>query len=145
MNKISEEGLSLIKCFEGLRLSTYVCAGGKLTIGYGHTGKDVDEDMTITEEEADNLLKSDVKWAERAISSWVSVPLNRNQFSALVSLVFNIGTTNFINSTLLKKLNIGEFDEAADQFLRWNKAKGKVLEGLVKRRKAEKELFLTDV
>lgn len=142
--KINEAGLDLIKRFEGLRLSAYVCAGGKLTIGYGHTGRDVDEDMTISEEEANDLLESDVKWAEEAVRNKVISPLNENQFSALVSLVFNIGANNFHNSTLLKKLNAQEYDEAAEQFLRWNRAKGKVLEGLNRRRKAERDLFLTD-
>jgi lysozyme len=144
VNKISEEGLELIKRFEGLRLSTYTCAGGKLTIGYGHTGRDVDEDMTITEEEANDLLESDVKWAEGTVNKWVQVTINQNQFDALVSLIFNIGAMNFINSTLLKELNLGLYDEAVDQFLRWNRAKGRVLDALVKRRKEERDLFLSE-
>lgn len=139
--KITEEGLDLIKQFEGLRLEAYQCSAGVWTIGYGHT-LGVQEGDTISEVDADDFLAEDIGWAESEISRGVRVPISDNQFSALVSLVFNIGKGAFRASTLLKKLNDGEYDEAADEFLRWNKVHGKTLAGLTRRREAERELFL---
>ena len=138
--KISRKGIELIKRFEGLRLKAYKCPAGVLTIGFGHT-RGVLENKTITEKEAVKLLKEDLEIFEKAVKNFTKIPINQNEYDALVSFVYNIGQTAFKNSTLLKKLNNGDKIGAANQFLRWNKAGGKVLNGLVKRREAEKKLF----
>lgn len=145
MQKINEAGLEIIKGFESLKLAAYLCPGGKWTIGYGHTGPDVEQGMVITEEDADDLLEQDLNRFEAAVKANVSVELDENQFSALVSLVYNIGVTAFRDSTLRKKLNTGDYEGAADEFPRWNRSKGKVLAGLARRRAAEQDLFLEDV
>lgn len=139
------DGIALIKRYEALRLKAYKDPVGIPTIGYGHTGEDVALGQTITEEEADALLRTDLIEAETAITRAVRVPLNPNQFSALVSLTFNIGVGAFLKSTLLKKLNAGDYKGAQAQFDRWNKAGGKVLPGLVKRRNSEEEMYGWDV
>lgn len=139
---ISEKGISLIKNFEGCRLEGYKCPAGVPTIGYGHTGSEVHVGMKITQSEADRLLKNDLIVHCNNVSKLVNVPLNQNQFDALVSLEYNIGYGAFLKSTLLKLLNQKKYNEAAEQFLRWKYAGGKVLAGLERRRKAEKELFL---
>jgi lysozyme len=143
--KISEKGLSLIKQWEGLRLKAYRDAAGILTIGYGHTGPDVVEGMTITQEQADALLRKDIEKAERAVSTLVKVPLTQEQFDSIVSFVFNCGVGAFQRSTLLKKLNAGDYDGAAAEFDKWvyiTRGGQKVkLSGLVKRRAAERALF----
>lgn len=144
---INNNGTNLIKKFEGLKLNAYICPAGVPTIGYGHT-KDVELGMEITEEEADELLREDLEWACKAVDELVTAPITANQFAALVSFVFNVGKTNFKMSTLLKRLNEGHVQIAADELLRWNKitVKGKkvVSNGLARRRKAERELFLKD-
>jgi len=140
----SANGKNLIKHFEGVRLTSYRDIVGVLTIGVGHTGPDVFDNMTITAQEANDLLGIDLHIAETAISKNVKVPLNQNQFDALVSLVFNIGTGAFKNSTLLRVLNTKDYLHAADQFLVWNKAGGKVVQGLANRRMAEFDLFLKE-
>ncbi len=137
---ISEEGLSLIKKFEGCELKAYRCAANVLTIGYGTT-KGVTEDMEITKEEAESILKEEMHEYEGYINDMVKVPLKQNQFDAMVSWVFNLGSTNLSSSTLLKKLNNSEYDEVPSQIKRWNKAGGKVLDGLIRRREAEALLF----
>jgi len=137
---ISEEGLSLIKKFEGCELKAYRCAANVLTIGYGTT-KGVTEDMEITKEEAESILKEEMHEYEGYINNMVKVPLEQNQFDAMVSWVFNLGSTNLSSSTLLKKLNNSEYDEVPSQIKRWNKAGGKVLDGLIRRREAEALLF----
>lgn len=139
---ISEKGISLIKNFEGCRLIGYKCPAGIPTIGYGHTGSEVRVGMKITQTEADRLLKNDLIVHCNNVSKLVKVPLNQNQFDALVSFEYNIGYGAFSKSTLLKMLNQKNYKEAAEQFLRWKYAGGKVLAGLERRRKAEKELFL---
>lgn len=139
---ISEKGVSLIKNFEGCRLEGYKCPAGIPTIGYGHTGSEVRVGMKITQAEADKLLKNDLIVHCNNVSKLVKVPLNQNQFDALVSFEYNIGYGAFSKSTLLKMLNQKNYKEAAEQFLRWKYAGGKVLAGLERRRKAEKELFL---
>ncbi|MEG8946606.1 lysozyme [Rosettibacter firmus] len=140
----SEKAIELIKKYEGLRLTAYRCPSGILTIGYGHT-KTVKPGMTINKEMAELLLKQDLKDFEKAINELVKVPLTQNQFDALISFVFNIGTDKFKKSTLLKKLNEGNYKEAANEFLKWTKAISPVglkeLPGLVKRRNEEKKLF----
>lgn len=133
----------LIKYWEELRLEAYLPTPNDVwTIGWGHT-KGVKKGDTITVEEAKDFLREDIAWAEAAVNDLVKVKLNQNQFDALVSFVFNVGTTNFKKSTLLKKLNAGDYNGAAEQFPRWNKQKGKVLNGLVKRRADEMQYFLS--
>lgn len=140
--KTSRRGIDLIKQFEGLRLDAYVCAAGVLTIGYGHTGPDVQPGMTITEEEADALLRADLEKFERCVSEALTVDVIQPQFDALVSFAFNVGCQALLDSTLLKLINVEDFEGAAAQFARWNKAGGRELAGLTRRRAAEAELFL---
>jgi len=141
--RINEKGLKLLKQFEGCKLKTYKCVAGILTIGYGHTGKDVREGQTITQEEADKLLEGDLKRFEEGVADLVKVPVNSNQFSALVVFAYNIGLNALSGSTLLKRLNAGDIRGASEQFIRWNRAGGKEIQGLTNRRLAEKDLFLT--
>ena len=118
--KTSNNGIDLIKEFEGLRLKTYRCASGILTIGYGHTGNDVEPLMTISEAEAEKLLIADLKTAETTISRFVKQPLTQNQFDALVSFIFNVGANSFGNSTLLKRINANPYNPAIEhEFKRW--------------------------
>lgn len=138
----SDEGFALIKRFEGLRLVAYVCPGGKLTIGYGHTGPDVTTGKKIDEEEADALLLKDVQRFENAVNGMVTVPISQGMFDALISFSFNLGAGSLKSSTLLKKLNADDRKGAADEFFKWNKAQGKVLDGLAARRVAERSVFL---
>lgn len=138
--KTSSKGLDLIKEHEGKRLSAYDDGAGIQTIGYGHTGSGVKKGR-ITEKEADALLREDVKTAEDAVNRLVDIDLNQNQYDALVSLVFNIGQGAFADSTLLRKLNEGDFEGAAGEFSKWRRAGGRVMKGLVKRREREAELF----
>jgi lysozyme len=138
--EISQEGLSLIKKFEGCELEAYKCAAGVWTIGYGSTNN-VNEGMEISQERADMLLLEDVEVFEEAVNKLVEVPLEQNQFDALVSWTFNLGSTNLKNSTLLKVLNNKDYDGVPAQIKRWNKAGGKVLQGLIRRREAEALLF----
>jgi lysozyme len=139
--EINQKGLDLIKTFEGLRLSSYEDGVGVWTIGYGHT-KNIRAGMTISKEQAELYLKDDLKRFEAAVLRLVKVQLSDNQFSALVAFAFNIGDSAFANSTLLRFLNEARYYEAAFQFLRWDKAGGKVLAGLTLRRGAEMGLFL---
>lgn len=155
---ISEKGIKLIKNFEGCRLEAYKCPANVWTIGYGHTGSTVHQGLKITQAEADSLLKNDLIIHCNNVSKLVKVPLNQNQFDALVSLEYNIGYGNFLHSTLLKMLNSKDYKGAGRRFLfentnaktpeeKYNGCfvfdnKKKVLTGLVRRRKAEQELFL---
>lgn len=147
--KISNNGLNLIKQFEGFSSTPYLCPAGIATIGYGSTyyedGTKVTlKDKPITEERATELLEFIAnKTFSENINKVVKVPLNQNQFDALVSFAYNIGNKNFNWSTLLKKLNQSDYEGASLEFGRWNQAGGKVLNGLVRRREKEKELFLT--
>lgn len=140
--KINEAGLNLIKDFEGCRLKAYLCPAGVWTIGYGHT-QGVKPDMVINQLQAERFLRQDLKRFEDAVTSLVKVPITPNQFSALVSFAYNVGTGALYDSTLLRKLNKKDYKGAANEFLRWNKAGGKVLPGLTRRRLAEKDLFET--
>ena len=137
---ISQEGLSLIKKFEGCELEAYKCAAGVWTIGYGST-KGVKEGDSINQEDADKLLMHEMKEYEGYINNMVEVNLEQNQFDSLVSWVFNLGPSNLKNSTLLKVLNSKDYQGVPAQIRRWNKANGKVLEGLERRRLAESLLF----
>jgi GH24 family phage-related lysozyme (muramidase) len=145
--RISQKGIDLIKKFEGIRLTAYVCPAGVLTIGYGHTGPDVQPGMRITEEEAERLLWADTESAQQTVSSFVSVKLNQNEYDALVSFTFNVGPTAFVNSTMLRLLNHGaDRKVVAGEFGRWVKAgSDEVIPGLVRRREEEKKLFLEKV
>lgn len=134
---------TLIKKWEELRLEAYLPTPNDVwTIGWGHT-KTAKRGMKITRQEAQRLFDSDVQWAEDAVNNLVKVPLTQNQFDALVSFVFNIGETKFRKSTMLRKLNAGDYEGAAAEFPRWNKQKGEVLRGLVRRRAEEMEYFLS--
>tara|TARA_B100000287_G_scaffold285752_1_gene269397 strand:- start:209 stop:634 length:426 start_codon:yes stop_codon:yes gene_type:complete len=135
------KGIELIKHFEGCELEAYKCPAGVWTIGYGHI-KGVKEGMKITEMQAEEMLKSELHEYEGYINDYVTVPLNQNQFDAMVSWVYNLGGGNLRASTLLKVLNAGDYDGVPAQMLRWNKAGGKVLEGLTRRRQAEADLFV---
>lgn len=140
MMQISKAGLDLIKQFEGLYLKAYRCPAGVPTIGYGHTAG-VAMGQTITQQQADDYLRRDVRQFERAVARLVTVPLTQGQFDALVSFAFNLGEGALAQSTLLRLLNAGDYAGAAAQFDRWNKAGGRVLPGLVRRRAAERALF----
>lgn len=139
--RTSEEGIALIKRWEGLRLKAYKCPRGVWTIGYGHT-KTAREGMEITEREADRLLREDVRDAERAVLFHVKVPLTQHQFDALVSWTFNLGSLNFARSTLLKKLNSGDYAAVPEEMMKWVYAGGKRLDGLANRRAAEAGLWV---
>ena len=138
--KISEEGLALIKKFEGCELEAYQDSVGVWTIGYGHT-KDVKEGDKINRDEANNLLTEERPEYEGYINTLVEVPLEQCQFDALVCWVYNLGPTNLKESTLLKLLNAGDYHTVPAQIKRWNKAGGQTLQGLIRRREAEALLF----
>ena len=138
--KISLEGLALIKRFEGCRLESYKCSANVLTIGYGHTSG-VKETDTITQDEADKLLQEDVEQFEKYVDDNVIVELGQSQFDALVAWTFNLGVGNLRESTMLKKLNSEDYASVPSEMKRWNKAGGKTLDGLIRRRKAESLLF----
>ena len=142
---ISEHGLSLIKKFEGFKATAYLCPAGIPTIGYGHTGSDVTKSdvgvKTISEEEASDLLREDVKKAENAVNRKVLVPISQNQYDALISFTYNLGEGNLASSTLLRLLNQGDYEGAQKEVDNWNKAGGTPLLGLTTRREAEAALF----
>jgi len=143
---VSPQGVDLICGFEGLELKAYDDGVGVCTIGYGTTiyphGKAVQYGDTCTIEQAKNYMQYDLRRFEQAVSAAVNVPLNQNQFDALVSLSYNIGIGAFKNSTLLKLLNASDYHAASHQFDVWIKAGGKTVQGLVNRRAVEKTLFL---
>lgn len=144
---INSDGLTIIKHFEGLELRAYQDSVGVWTIGYGHTAAagppSVSAGQTITEAEAESILKKDLELFENGVRDLVKVPVNSDQFSALVSFSFNVGLGALADSTLLRKLNAGDYQGAADEFPRWVKAGGQTLPGLVRRRDAERALFLS--
>lgn len=149
--KTSPRGVALIKRFEGVKLKAYRDIAGIWTIGYGHTGPDVEPGQVITPARAEELLRMDLARFERGVGTLISVSVNQNQFDALVSLAFNIGLDGLRRSTVRKRLNAHDPKGAADAFLLWNKAdldrdgvteKHEISEGLMNRRKAEKALFL---
>ena len=145
--RVSENGINLIKQFEGCRLTAYQDSVGVWTIGYGWTqsvdGNPVAKGMVITQQKADDLLKQGVVQYENGVNSLVKVQLNQNQLDALVDFAYNLGVNALKGSTLLKKLNTGDYAGAANEFTKWNKAGGKELAGLTRRREAEKSLFLS--
>ena len=138
--QISEEGKNLIKKFEGCELEAYKCAAGVWTIGYGHI-KTAVEGMKIDQATANELFDEEMGEYETYVNTAVTVPLSQNQFDALVSLVFNLGNGNLNASTMLKVINSGDHAGVPAQIKRWNKAGGKVLDGLVRRREAEALLY----
>ena len=138
--KCSKEGLALIKKFEGCRLEAYRCSANVLTIGYGHTGGVLETDV-ITQDDADKLLEEDIAKFEKYVNDNVTVELNQSQFDALVAWTFNLGVGNLRQSTMLRKLNEGDYQSVPSEMNRWNKAGGKTLDGLIRRRKAEGLLF----
>lgn len=141
---ISRNGIELIKRFEGCKLTAYRCPAGKLTIGYGHTGDDVTEGLTISQEDANDLLFDDVLCFENGVNNLVKgLDLSQGMFDALVCFAYNVGLDNLKKSTLLKLLKDGKVLEASEEFVKWNKSNGKVLDGLTKRRAAEADLFLS--
>jgi GH24 family phage-related lysozyme (muramidase) len=141
--KISNNGLALIKRFEGCRLTAYADMGGVWTIGWGQTGPDVVEGLTITQAQADARLRIEVDRFAAGVSAELKVPVNQNQFDALVSLAYNIGLNAFRTSTLLRLLNDRtQVSIVASEFIKWNKVNGKSTEGLSRRREAERQLFL---
>ena len=139
--KISQYGIDLIKHFEGCELQAYQCAAGVWTIGYGHT-KGVQPGDEWSEDHANHMLEVELEEYENYVSTAVTVPLSQNQFDALVSWVYNLGNGNLTSSTMLKVLNSGDYDGVPAQIKRWNKAGGKVLEGLNRRRQAEADMFV---
>ena len=141
--KISEQGIQLIKKFEGCRLSAYKDVVGILTIGYGHTGPDVTDGLKISQTIADALLINDLKHVEACIVSCVSFNITQAQFDALCSFIFNVGASAFRHSHLLLKLNAGDIASAANEFLRWDRAGGRIIPDLSRRRQSERSLFLS--
>lgn len=155
MRTISDDGIELIKRFEAFRPSWYQCAANVWTCGYGHAETSRDGEVTeadlpvgfsvpLTEEGAEELLQRDLERYERAVDENVEDELSQSQFDALVSFCYNVGIGAFRGSTLLKRVNQADHEAAADQFLRWKYADGEVLEGLLRRRKAEAALYRAD-
>lgn len=143
--KLSQRGIDLIKQFEGYSSKAYpdpATGGTPWTIGYGTT-KGVKPGMVITAEQAEKMLREDVAKFESGVSSLITAPTTHGQFDAMVSLAYNIGLGNFGKSTLLKKHNARCYTCAADQFRVWNRANGKVMNGLTKRRAAEREVYMS--
>ena len=140
MRHTGRAGLELIKHFEGLRLEAYLCPAGVWTIGYGST-RGVIESMTITETEAEAMLRRDLLTAERSVLRLVNVPLTHNQFDALVSFTFNLGGGALQRSTLRRKVNREDHEDVPAELLKWNRAGGKISRGLIRRRQAEAELY----
>lgn len=142
--KVSPEFQRHIELLEGFRSRAYKDAAGLLTIGYGHLIKPAEarlKQATLSREEGLELLRKDVKWAEETVERYVTVPLLQRQFDALVSFVFNVGPTQFRQSTLLKVLNQGRCCAVPDELRRWNRANGRVVQGLVNRRNEEVALW----
>jgi len=138
--KISEDGLELIKKFEGCETSAYQDSVGVWTIGFGHT-KDVEEGQTCSIEDAESMLADEMDEYEGYINNMVKVDLQQHEFDSLVAWVYNLGPTNLGESTMLKVLNGGQFDRVPNEMNRWTRAGGEILEGLVRRRQAESLMF----
>ena len=141
--KIDKYGLELIKKFESCKLTAYKVDKSEkyYTIGYGHYGADVKKNMKITKEKAEELLKNDIKYFEECVNTYVKVPITQSMYNALVSFTYNVGGGAFKKSSLLKYVNKKQFKKASNEFKKWNKCGGKVLNGLVKRRLLEKTEF----
>jgi lysozyme len=144
----SKNGLHLTEQFEGVRLTAYpdpATGGDPWTIGYGHTGPDVYPGLTITQEQAEELLTQDTEKAAAAVNAKVTGDITQEEFDALVDFVFNVGAGNFAASTLLKKVNSGDIHGAAAEFEKWDMDAGKQMAGLLRRRHAEAEEFLSGI
>ena len=143
--EINKQGIKLIKYYEGFRPESYICEGGKNTIGYGHVIRSDEnyKDRTITLEEGQELLMEDVDKFEKSVTKLVKAPINDNQFSALVSFAYNLGSNNLRKSTLLQNVNNKMFMQCPPEFLRWIYTKGKPLKGLLRRRCSEALLFIS--
>ena len=144
----SKNGLHLTEQFEGCRLTAYPdpgTGGDPWTIGYGHTGSDVHAGLTITQEQAEELLMKDVQKAANDVNAKVTTDITQEEFDALVDFVFNCGAGNFNGSTLLKKINAGDMEGAAHEFEKWDMAAGKHMAGLLRRRHAEAQEFLSGI
>ena len=142
--QISFNGIQFLKRWEGFKAEAYKDTGGVWTIGYGTIkwmGKPVEQGMKMTEKEAELALQADLAWAQTAVNQLVRYPLTQNMFDALVSFVYNVGESAFRKSTLLRLLNQGRVADAAKQFERWKFDNGKVVQGLLNRREAERALF----
>jgi lysozyme len=145
MKTYSQNGLALTRQFEGLHLTAYADPVGIWTIGYGHTGPGVHPGLTVSREQADALLSADVIRTASAVNKLVTVPINQNQFDALVDFAFNLGPGALASSTLLHCINTGDFSAAAREFPRWDRATGRITPGLLRRRLAEVALFTQPV
>jgi lysozyme len=137
----SQRGFKLTRHFEGIRLTAYADQVGVWTIGYGHTGLGVHAGLTITQDQADAFLASDIAGAVACVNKLVTSEITQSQFDALVDFVFNLGCASLASSTLLRAVNTGDFDVAARQFQRWDHAGGVAVPGLLERRQAEAALF----
>ena len=147
MRHINERGIEIVKSFEGFSLTSYLCPGDVWTVGYGATrssdGGPVRMDMEpVTREEAEELLRRDIRQTESAVGKLIKVALTENEFSALCSFCYNVGSGNLQRSSLRLKLNRNDRLGAADEFPKWRMAGGRILAGLVRRRTAEQALFL---
>ncbi len=149
VTKINEKGIDMIKFFEGFKEKPYLCSAGVPTIGFGTTiypnGVKVTlNDKPITKAIATQYLLEDIAFFERGVDAMTTDLVNENQFSALVSFAYNLGLNNLKNSTLLKKVNINPNDDSIKiEFLKWTKAAGRIIKGLITRRNSEKELYFT--
>lgn len=143
--RTSDAGIDLIKQFEGLRLTAYLCPRGIWTIGYGHTSAagepKVMRGMTITREEAESILRNDLREFENGVSNLLKVSLSQSQFDVLVSFAYNCGVERLRTSTLLKHINAKRFDRVPAELMKWTKAGGRELPGLVRRRRAEAAMW----
>ncbi len=142
LRRVCGEAIDLIKRFEGFRPSVYLCPAGLPTVGYGHVVRRGEVFDTLTEDNGEELLRRDLAIAKRAVLRLTRVPLEDGQYGALVSFTFNVGSGNYQSSTLRMKLNRGDYLGAAGEFWKWRRARGRALPGLVKRRAAEKALFM---
>ena len=146
--RVSDEGLALIKHHEGYSATPYLCPAQVWTIGYGHAMRPADVPKYragITREQGEALLRMDVRIAERAVMRLITSPLNQSQFEALVSFTFNLGAHRLQTSTLRQVINRGEYERAPAQFKRWVWGGGRKLQGLIRRRADEAELFMREL
>jgi|ERR1700722_13697547 len=142
MLALGPKGRALIRDFEQLRLKAYrKFLNEPWTCGWGHTGRDVTESTTCTPEQADVWFECDIAGPERAVNLMVTVPMNQNEFDALVSFAYNLGVAAESHSTLIKLVNAGDWAGASNEFPKWNHDNGKVVDGLTRRRAAERDLF----
>lgn len=142
MRHITQDGIDLIKRFEGFSPTVYICPAGYPTIGYGHLVREAERyEQGITEAEAEELLRRDVHAAENAVLRLIDVPLTDGQFDALVSFTFNLGAGALQRSTLRRKVNRQAHGEVPKQFMRWVCAGGQKLNGLIKRRSCESQIY----